>query len=167
MGYTTEFDGQVKITPPLNKQEIDFLEKFSDSRRMERTKGPYYMGSGIAGQDREEDIINYNSPPKGQPGLWCQWIPSADGSAIEWNGAEKFYSSEGWMQYLIEHFIGSNPIAKQVDPEQFSFLQSHTLNGKIGAQGDDHEDKWTLIVTDNTVTTRDEEPDEYDEEEED
>lgn len=166
MGYTTEFDGQVEVTPPLNQQEIDFLTNFSQSRRMDREKGPYYIGTGSFGQDREKDIRNYNAPPEGQPGLWCQWVPSADGAYIEWNGGEKFYEPSAWMSYIIEHFLGSNPIAKQVHPEEFSFLQGHTLNGEIGAQGEDHDDKWTLIVTDNTVTTRDEEPDERDDEEE-
>ena len=163
MGYTTDFDGQVNVVPPLNQQEIHFLTKFSESRRMDREKGPYYLGTGDFGQDRENDIRNYNRPPEGQPGLWCNWQPTSDGSAIEWSGAEKFYSSMEWMQYLIDHFIGSNPIAKQLHPEEFSFLQSHTLNGEIGAQGEDRTDKWTLIVTDNIVTTRDEEPDERDE----
>jgi len=62
------------------------------------------------------------------------------------------------MQYLIEHFVGENPVAKLTYPEEFAFLQSHRLNGEILAQGEDSQDRWTLIVTDNEVTTRDEEP---------
>ena len=39
-----------------------------------------------------------NTPPFGQPGLWCQWVPTDDGHALVWNGHEKFYRSSGWMR---------------------------------------------------------------------
>jgi hypothetical protein len=32
MGYTTEFDGSVSISPPLNAHEIAYLRKFAASR---------------------------------------------------------------------------------------------------------------------------------------
>ena len=40
MGYTTEFDGSVSISPPLNADEIAYLRKFAASRRMDRTRVP-------------------------------------------------------------------------------------------------------------------------------
>lgn len=151
MGYTTEFSGQVKVDPPLNQDEINFLKKFAGTRRMARTKGPYYVDNeGFGGQDHENDIIDYNRPPAGQPGLWCQWIPTANGEAIKWDGGEKFYESEDWMEYLIEHFIGSHPKAKSKLP----FLRPHTLNGTILAQGEDLHDRWELVVVNNKVTRR-------------
>lgn len=165
MGYTTEFFGSVKVDPPLNKEEIEYLYKFADTRRMNRKKGPYFVGgSGFAGQGMDEDIIDYNTPPEGQPGLWCQWIPvisekdengnpvSANG--IEWDGGEKFYNAPEWMQYIIDHFIGPEPIAKKVDPENFSFLQGHDVNGEIEAQGENYDDHWLLVVKDNVVSVK-------------
>lgn len=151
MGYTTKFQGQINIDPPLNEQEIEFLNKFNNTRRMNRTKGPYYVdGKGLCGQDREGDIIDYNEPPKGQPGLWCQWIPNEDGTALVWDEDEKFYCSVEWMEYIIQHFLASNAKAKK----ELDFLQAnHTLNGVIKAQGEDFNDRWKLIVTDNVVTT--------------
>jgi hypothetical protein len=66
MGYTTYFDGAVEIDPPLNDEEIEFLTKFAETRRMDRTKGPYYVdGGGFMGQKNEPDIINFNRPPTG------------------------------------------------------------------------------------------------------
>jgi hypothetical protein len=106
MGYTTEFDGSVGILPPLNGHEIAYLRKFGASRRMGRARGLYFAdGSGTAGQGSDDDIRDINEPPAGQPGLWCKWQPTADGTAIEWNGEEKFYASEKWMTYLIETFL--------------------------------------------------------------
>jgi hypothetical protein len=152
MGYTTDFEGQVDISPPLNAEEREFLTKFSDTRRMNRQKGPYFVdATGFAGQDPMPDILNYNSPPEGQPGLWCQWTPTEDGSALEWDGGEKFYESAEWMRYLIDHFLKPGAIAKSHLP----FLQTnHTVNGVIRAQGEDADDRWELVVENNRVTTR-------------
>ena len=152
MGYTTTFKGYIEVEPPLNKDEINYLTKFSKTRRMKRTNGPYFVnGTGIAGQNCDPDVIDNNNPPEGQPGLWCQWIPNNEGTKITWNGAEKFYDSEAWLEYLIEHFIGENPIAKKIALNDFNFLQAHVLNGEIKAQGEDPDDCWTLYVIENIV----------------
>lgn len=162
MGYTTDFDGSVQITPPLNPHEIAYLLKFSASRRMARERGPYFVdGSGFFGQDRDPDITDYNQPPPGQPELWCQWEPTEDGSAIQWNGTEKFYSADEWMAYLIDTFLKpgaalqaelANPVDGRDYPEDFRhFTFDHDVNGVINAQGEDAEDKWRLVVTSNAV----------------
>jgi hypothetical protein len=162
MGYTTYFDGKVTIDPPLNPTEIKYLEKFADTRRMKRDNGPYYVGgTGFAGQGNDPDIIDFNRPPEGQPGLWCHWVPaninyddaenviSAD--AIEWDGSEKFYDATEWMQYIIDHFIGPNPLAKLNNPEHFGFLQGHTVNGEIKAEGEEPGDHWKIVVKDSVA----------------
>jgi len=149
MGYTTSFDGQVKIVPPLNKEEIEYLQKFNHTRRMNRSNGPYYVdGSGDFGQGKDPDVISYNDPPAGQPGLWCQWRPTDDGQYLEWDGGEKFYNSPEWMKYIIDHFMEPSPTAKDTLP----FLQTHILNGEIEAQGEDNDDRWRLIVENNVVS---------------
>lgn len=148
MGYHTEFEGSIDVFPPLNEQEIAYLKSFANSRRMDREKGPYFVeGTSYAGQCHDSDVRNYNAPPEGQPSLWCKWEPTEDGTSIEWNGAEKFYGSIQWMQYLIEHFIGETPLAKKELP----FLNSHVLHGKIEAHGEDRSDHWFLIVENNEV----------------
>jgi hypothetical protein len=133
---------------------------------MHRTKGPYFVdGTGYAGQGNDSDIINSNNSDPTQPGLWCQWIPNDEGNAIEWNGVEKFYDSAEWMTYLINHFLGSNPIVKQLHPECFSFLQGHMLNGQIEAQGEETSDHWYLKVNNNKVSILDSQPSDMDSEE--
>lgn len=146
MGYTTDFYGAVEVQPPLNEKEIEYLKKFADTRRMDRRNGPYFVeGSGFCGQGSDSDIYDYNRPPPGQPGLWCKWEPTEDGTKIEWNGAEKFYDPVEWMQYLIDHFIGENPLAK----EELPFFNKHVVHGKIEAQGEEHSDHWFLVVENN------------------
>lgn len=148
MGYTTEFSGQISVEPPLSAEEVEFLYKFANTRRMKRKKGPYYVdGLGFKGQDREVDVLDQNVPPDGQPGLWCHWISTPDGKFVEWDGGEKFYNPAEWMAYLIEHFLKPSHLATM------PFLGEHSLNGEILAQGEDITDRWLLKVENNTVST--------------
>ena len=147
MGYTTDFSGQITVEPPFNEQEMEFLRKFSRTRRMNRTKGPYFVdGTGDFGQGADFDILDHNRPPSGQPGLWCHWTPSDGGHFIEWDGGEKFDEADEWMKYLIEHFI------KPGHRAPMPFLKDHVCNGEIFAQGEEPDDRWMLIVKDNVVS---------------
>lgn len=156
MGYTTHFEGEISITPPLNKSEIDYLTKFNETRRMDRKNGPYFVGgTGFMGQNHDADVLNHNSPPEGQPSLWCQWVPTEDGTAIVWDEGEKFYDSAEWMKYLIGHFLSPEAKALHEGDLQFmNFTFDHVLSGVIKAQGEDPSDLWDLIVTDNKVKVR-------------
>ena len=118
MGYTTDFEGHFNLDRALALEHKTYLEKFSNTRRMKRNailagrlpdpvrdaaglgigeEGGYFVGAkGFAGEDHDsKSIIEYNDPPAGQPGLWCQWVPAIDeegeATRIEWNGGEKFY----------------------------------------------------------------------------
>jgi hypothetical protein len=152
VGYTTSFSGSVRISPPLNAEEIAFLTKFNETRRMHCQQGPYYVDrGGFMGQDHDLDVLDYNRPPPGQPGLWCKWRPTEDGTKIVWDGGEKFYDSPEWMKYIIAHFLAPGAIAKSELP----FLQAnHTVSGTIEAQGEESDDRWDLVVQDNRVFTR-------------
>lgn len=72
-----------------------------------------------------------------QPGLWCQWEPSEDGTAIRWDEGEKFYHYIEWIKYLIAHFI---------EPWGYS------LNGEVNWAGEDSEDRGVIKIQDNVVT---------------
>ena len=100
--------------------------------------GAYYVGSAADnfGQNADESIINSNQPPSGQPGLWCQWVPSSDGTAIEWDGGEKFYDYTEWIIYLIEQFL-----------KPWGYI----LNGEVEWQGQSRGDIGRIVVTDNAV----------------
>jgi len=152
MGYTTNFRGEIAIEPTLNSKEIEYLQKFSKTRRMLRKNGEYFVdGTGVAGQGEDPDIIDCNTSSPEQPGLWCQWTPTEDGKYIEWDGAEKFYCSAEWMWYIIQNFLKPDPVAKTRFPKQFAFLKGHICDGEIEAQGEDNEDRWNLVVKDNEV----------------
>jgi hypothetical protein len=154
MGYTTDFDGSIQVQPALSQEEADFIQAFSESRRMNRKNGPYCIvkEKGVLRDLIDADIIDCNQPPPGQPGVWCHWAPNEDATEIKWNNVEKFYHADKWMGYIIEHFLGSSPTAKTTDPVKFAFLQGHILNGDIFASGERSDDLWKIEVHDNVVT---------------
>lgn len=149
MGYTTDFSGQFKLNRTLSLEDKMFLTKFSQSRRMKRNlpreygiDGEFYVAGstdGDFGQTHEDNIIDYNTPPRTQPSLWCQWIPSEDGNYIQWDGGEKFYSYVEWIEYLIEKILSQ---------------RGYILNGEVEWQGEDHDDFGKIIVKNNVVKTK-------------
>lgn len=157
MGYTTEFEGQVDIYPPLNLQEYSFLMDLSTSRRMDRTKGPLYVGGkNYSDQLGGQDVLNNNRPHPDQPGLWCKWEPTNDGLHIHWNGAEKFYDSVAWMKYIITKLLAPEAegyVAQHASEDERLqyFTCNHIVNGEIRAEGEDRDDIWKLVVEDNVV----------------
>jgi hypothetical protein len=40
MGYTTIFNRQIRVEPPLSPEEITYLNKFASTRRMACEQGP-------------------------------------------------------------------------------------------------------------------------------
>ncbi len=151
MGYETYFEGGLTITPPLNEDETKFLIDFSESRRMQRTRGPLYVGGG---QDfRGEDVLTGNSPDPAQPGLHCPWAPSDDGTTLMMpEEAGKYYMAAEWLTYLMDFLLNGTAAQDYVD-EHFmedsrllSFTFDHKLNGIVEAQGEEASDKWRMVV---------------------
>lgn len=147
MGYTTDFQGAFSVEPTLKPEDREFLQKFSKTRRMQRNLGPaygvegefYVDGSGPAGQDEDLSVVNYSSPPKTQPSLWCDWAPTEDGNFIEWNGTEKFYGYIEWIKYLIDNFLAP---------------KGYEVNGVVAWFGEEQDDRGQIIVRNNKVFTK-------------
>lgn len=161
MGYTTDFYGEFELDKPLSSKHRAYLTAFSDTRRMMRNKsklperitrihsdsqlkneveGEYFVdGGGMCGQDADSSVIDYNYPPSTQPGLWCQWVPNEEGTAILWNESEKFYNYTEWLEYIIDNFLAP-----------FGYV----LSGEVKWEGEEHSDIGLIIVKDNRVTTK-------------
>jgi hypothetical protein len=140
-----------------------FAEDKTDPNQVYGYMGEYFVGGGGSmGQDHDDSIIDYNSASgnigwqdyKGdwalkqemedqlnkdslkQPGLWLQWELSSDGTELGWDGNEKFYHYNEWLQYLIQHFF-----------EKWGIK----LNGEVVWQGEESNDFGKIIITDNFV----------------
>jgi hypothetical protein len=161
MGYTTDFTGEFSLDKPLTTEHAAYLKAFSSTRRVARDvaatekrpdplrvavnlpvgeQGGYFVGAdGFAGQERHESILDSNRPPSGQPGLWCQWTPSDDGTAIVWDEGEKFYDYVKWLSYLIDNFLKP---------------WGYVLNGEVEWEGEESDDMGKIVVKNNAVSTK-------------
>ena len=179
MGYTTDFDGSLKISRPLTQKQVKYINLLNSTRRMKRDvnklmelykgkhgnpfakdktnasevyghEGEYFAREdGNMGQSDDPSVLDHNCPPgqrgfaqghveKGQPGLWCQWEISEDGTELSWDGGEKFYNYVAWLKYLIKNFLG--PWGRK-------------LNGEIEWHGEDRTDIGKIVVKNNEVKT--------------
>ena len=140
MGYTTEYSGSITLNKKLDDETFSFLSKLASTRRMKRKLGPEYGvegeyfvdGEGDFGQTDTPDVVDHNTPPSTQPGLWCNWEPNNDRINIEGNGGEK------WMDYILNNILAP---------------KGYIGNGTIEAQGEETSDHWWLNVHNNLVTT--------------
>jgi hypothetical protein len=194
MGYTTDFFGSFDLSPSLTNEQADYINKFSRTRRMKRDvnklmelyqgkhgypyrtgtpeeiygkDGEFFVGGGgFAGQDRDDSIIDFNTPPgqptfnelsdmsfsqrlgitekliqegKCQPGLWCQWIvKGVFNEKLEWDEGEKFYNYVEWLRYLITNFFEPWGIK---------------VNGEVEWQGEERDDWGKIVITNNEIKT--------------
>lgn len=153
MGYSTDFNGHFNIKPTMQQEHIAYLNEFNNTRRMQRdvdktkklsdplreavglpvgTEGEFFVGVD------DESIINHNSPPSTQPGLWCQWLVAKGGTIIEAEG-DKFYSYTEWLKYIIENFLKP---------------WGYTVNGEVTWAGEDPSDLGKITVKNNVVLER-------------
>jgi len=109
MGYTTHFEGEVQVAPPLAAGVLREWRAFNQENHFDEA---------------------------GSPGSWCQWEPTADGSAIRWDGGEKFYDAAEWMRAVVEKFVAP---------------AGSVANGTVLAQGEEADDRWAVVVEDSAV----------------
>lgn len=98
-------------------------------------EGMYFVGdSENYGQNKYLSILDFNNypgyrithqPEWAQPGLWLQWVPSDDGTILEWDQGEKFNNYVEWLQWLQNYVFN---------------LWNVTLEGEVRWQGEESDD---------------------------
>ncbi len=108
MGYTTRFEGQFSITPPLSYEHRAELRA-----RIRDEEWPEIDGVEV-------------------PDAYCQWEPTKDGCGLEWDGGEKFYHYDDWIEFLA------------------AFLQTkgYVVTGSVRFRGESFDDCGVLTIVD-------------------
>ena len=88
MGYTTKFTGKFMLNKPMSLSHAALIEKVN---RDEIMAADWPDLPGDAGRTQ----------PKG----YFQWTVSKDRRSIEWDGSEKFYYYDEWLQWLVDKFL--------------------------------------------------------------
>lgn len=95
MGYNTDFEGEIVVTPKLPDS---FVDRWNTA--IEGTPGKGYV---------EPDMV----PGFGHPEIrdWCQWeLQQTDtATVIRWNEAEKFSSYVAWLKALVGCILKEHP----------------------------------------------------------
>jgi hypothetical protein len=154
MGVNTDYLGHIEIVPTLNQAEYDYLRAFARSRRSYRRAGPYaVVPEDPHSGSSERAVQRYNQIADGQPGYWCQWEPCPHGCCLGWNGHEKFYAGQAWLQYLIDHFLQPGAHAQSSgDPQFADFTFDHQMSGVLAGKQGDSRELFVLRVGSNQVT---------------
>lgn len=114
MGYSTSFEGQFTFDKPLSAKHLAYLIKFANERHESK---------------KYADV----------PSIFCQWVPNEDGTALRWDGNEKFQEYTKWLDFLIAHFIAP---------------WGYVLNGVVTWEcREDSLSTGTITVSDNYVKT--------------
>lgn len=160
MGYSTDFNGMIKISPNLKELDKEFLDKFFQIRHMKRdmsklkgiskndikefgNDGCFYLKDYDNFNEMYDDktIININDSGD-MPSLWCnlEIVEDNGESFVQWNGSEKTYGineENGWFTWLIDNFFKPN---------------GYVLNGEMTWQGEEDDDTGTIKIKNNVVS---------------
>src|SRR5258708_1195066 len=113
------FDGAFAINPTLRPEHKKYLKRFAEIRHMlwdieklETIADPIRNAAGLPlgpdgiyftgitnvewdhgrGCHSHPALIDSNERPSLIPNHWCQWISNEEGTALQWDGEEKFYT---------------------------------------------------------------------------
>ncbi len=160
MATSTQYTGDLTIEPPLNEHERKALAAFFNSRRIRTTGGPLDCRRLPSGHP---DVLSYDEPPEGQPGLHCDLEVSEDGKVLRWGGDDNSSSDlHLWITYVIDHLLKDGAEFSFLDRDLdlslvsednllLSFTFNHYVNGVIDAEAM-VGDEWKIYVIDNEVS---------------
>lgn len=116
MGYTTNFEGKVNFSRPLTVIEYNELCEMND----------------------DPEKCRQYTPKDTLPNAYMQWVSNKDGTALVWDGGEKFYDYIHWLRWLIKYYFTPRDII---------------LNGEFRWAGEEVSDVGVLKVLDNKVSS--------------
>ena len=89
----------LNVEPPLGPAELEHFHNFTKNRHSD-TK---------------------------YPSQWCDWIPSADGTRLLWNGNPQFYQFLPWLKRIVKRYSATHNVIGTVKWTSSDPLQWGTI----------------------------------------
>lgn len=132
MHHDTDCIGCIRVTPPLNEEEIDALLDLAHS---ERTLRGTPTGRG------NSDV----------PFARASWDVCPDGCCLWWDGCEEDKWIGPTLEFLVDHWFRLGAVGEG-HPKLAAFTFDHVLDGLMAVRG--HRSSTLVEVSANVVTWR-------------
>lgn len=150
MGFNTEYLGHLRITPTLNRAEVEWLSGFADWGALP-DGDPFRlpMNPRAALSKAFADAGGSMSGPRAVPYGVQHWRVCEHGDRISWVRSEKSNDAVQALAFLVEHYLGPDAKAKGSESPDFAaFTFDHRLDGVIVGERDDTDELFLLRVVD-------------------
>jgi hypothetical protein len=152
VGFNTEYLGHLRITPTLNRAEVEWLSGFADWGAL-RDADPFRLpmnpraALSKAFADAGGSISGHRAVPYGVQ----HWRVCDHGDRIRWVRSEKSNDAVQALRFLVQHYLGPDARAKDSDnPDFAAFTFDHRLDGLIVGERDDTDELFLIRVEDST-----------------
>jgi hypothetical protein len=135
MAYSTHYLGHIKVDPPLNEAEFQYLTAFGEALH---EPGPHVYDvpdNPLAPEefgDRPYRVIERRDDV---PDAACAWVPSCHGGClvIRDDSGEHRRATQ-WLQWIYDHFLRSGALEADSGRDDFAeFSFDHRLDAAVAA----------------------------------
>ena len=155
MGFDTQYLGHLVITPRLNPAEVEWLSGFADWGALP-DGDPFHlpMNPRAALTKAFADAGGSMAGPRTVPYGVHDWRVCGHGDRISWVRSEKSNDAVQALEFLVEHYLGPEALARHSDSPDFAaFTFDHRLDGVIAAERNDTDELFLLRATDSRFTS--------------
>lgn len=110
--------GRLRVQPPLNPAEVDFLASFS--------REPLDRHHGDAADD---PVPRVRRLWPGRPRGWSPWVSCTEGCCLVIRDGESVDVAAGWLRFLVHTFL--RPTARRVRLTRLGLTFEHTVEGRV------------------------------------
>lgn len=142
MDHHTTYLGQLRVHPPLARDELEWLRGFA-----EWGGGPHGDPFHVPDNPRADWAALVRHDPPSQTGIppgVRDWVPCDDGCHLLWRPAPGSNDALLALRFLVDHYLGPRALARGRGPDFARFTFDHDVDGVVAAHRDDTEELFLI-----------------------